>query len=448
MTSSPQTSASKQPASASTSASTQLATYLQSLQRFGIAPGLERIRALLESAGNPHLEYSVVLVGGTNGKGSTCEFLARLLQAEDKKVGLYTSPHLYNWNERIRVFNAEVKSQNAELFPGAISDAELDTLFRDATPYIEAVAATELGQPTEFEVVTFLGLWHFARQKVDIAVVEVGLGGKWDATNVTQPIVSVITHVALDHCDRLGNTVEEIASDKVHIARSGRVLVTAETKPGVLQVFENYCAKIGCKLQKVEIAQNPTRQDFQETNFQETNFQEINLQTAQAASRVLRESLSWPEDQSPKFQAQDVQVVGRFETIHQNPCIILDGANNPDGAKILAASLRSTLAALRADSPNARLILVLGILLDKDYAVMTGVLAPLADVVIATKSHSPRAANAELVAQEARKFCSRVEQSTPVAAAMQRALEIADKNDIICATGSFYTISEIERESL
>jgi len=417
------------PASASASSPTQLATYLQSLQRFGIAPGLERIAALLKSVANPHLEYSVVLVGGTNGKGSTSEFLARLLQAEGKKVGLYTSPHLYNWNERIRVLDSD--AETSELFPGAISHSELDALFHDALPYITAVAATELGQPTEFEVVTFLGLWHFARQKVDVAVVEVGLGGKWDATNVTEPIVSVITHVALDHCDRLGNTLEEIAGDKVHIARPKRVLVTAETKAGVLQVFENYCAQIGCELQKVEIAPHE-------------DFQQINLQTAQAALRVLRESLNWPQVQTSKLQAQDVQVVGRFETIHQNPRVILDGANNPDGAEILATSLRSTLAA----SPNARLILVLGILLDKDYLAMTGVLAPLADVIIATQSNSPRAANAGLVAEEARKHCSHVEQSTPVASAMKRALEIADENDIICVTGSFYTISEIERESL
>ena len=417
------------------STATQLATYLQSLQRFGIAPGLERIRALLESVGNPQLEYSVVLIGGTNGKGSTCEFLARLLQAENKKIGLYTSPHLYNWNERIRVLDAEVKSQNTDLFPGAISDSELDALFRDALPAIESVAATELGQPTEFEVVTFLGLWHFARQNCDVAVVEVGLGGKWDATNATEPIVSVVTHVALDHCDRLGNTVEEIAEDKVRIARPGRVLLTAETKPGVLQVFESYCAQIGCKLHKVEMTPHE-------------DFQQINLQTAQAASRVLRERLDWPEVQSSKFEAQDVQVVGRFETIAENPRIILDGANNPDGAEILATQLRSTLAASRVESPNARLILVLGILEDKDYRAITKVLAPLAAVVIATKSNSPRAANAECVAQEARKFCSRVEQSTPVAAAMQRALEIANENDIICVTGSFYTISEIEREAL
>lgn len=413
----------------------KLTTYLQDLQRFGIAPGLERIQALLDAAGNPQREYPIVLVGGTNGKGSTCEFLARLLQSDEKKVGQYTSPHLYTWNERIRVLdslNSELKSQNSELplFPGAISDPELDQLFQDAIPYIKSVAATRLGQPTEFEVVTFLALWHFARQKCDIAVVEVGLGGKWDATNVTDPIVSVITHVALDHCDRLGNTLEEIAGDKVDISRPNRVLVTSETKPEVLRVFENHCSAINCSIRRTAVEP-------------QDDFQQINVQTAKLAYEALSETLNWPKNSKLKTQNLKLSVPGRFETIHESPRVIIDGANNPDGAGILATQLRSALAA----SPKSRLILVLGILLDKDYVAMTEVLAPLADIVIATRSHSPRAAAVELVAGEAKKFCRHVEEIVPVQSALNRALELARENDLICATGSFYTISEIDRNS-
>lgn len=412
--------------------SPRLAHYLQNLQRFGIAPGLERIRALLERAGNPQQQYPVVLVGGTNGKGSTCEFLARLLEADGKKVGLYTSPHLYEWNERIRILEEGADQTVNQLFPGAISNAELDALFDAALPQIEAVANSEFGQPTEFEVITFLGLWHFARQAVDVAVVEVGLGGKWDATNVTEPIVSVITHVALDHCDRLGSTLEAIARDKIEIARPNRVLVTAETKPKVLQVFAEFCADKNCRIEDAAVKANTE---------ENADFQETNLQTARVAHRVLCESLGWPLNRQSSIVNRQWSVPGRFETIRETPRVILDGANNPDGAQILAARLRSTLDA----APDAKLILVLGILLDKDYAAMTGVLAPLANTVIASQSNSPRAASAELVAQEARKFCAHVEQSTPVAAAFARALELADKNDIICVTGSFYTISEVER---
>jgi dihydrofolate synthase/folylpolyglutamate synthase len=412
------------------SAST-LETYLERLQRFGIRPGLERIAALLSRAGNPQREYPVVLIGGTNGKGSTCEFLARLLLENGKKVGLYTSPHLYQWNERIRILESgkgEIENPQT-LFPGQISDGELDELFTDALPHLQAVAASELGQPTEFEVLTFLGLWHFARQKVDVAVVEVGLGGRWDATNICDPIVSVITHVALDHCDRLGNTLEEIARDKIEIARAGRTLVTAETKPEVLQVFRDRAQTKNFKLQ---IADCPHTDDFQQTN----------LCIARAALGVLSEVLQEPLLHPSSFILHPSVVPGRFETIRENPRVILDGANNPDGAQHLATQLGSTPRA-----PGAKLILILGILEDKDYAKMIEILAPLADVVIATRSPSPRAAAAETLAQKAREFCAHVEIRTPVTAALERALELAAENDIICVTGSFYTLAEVERNA-
>jgi dihydrofolate synthase/folylpolyglutamate synthase len=408
----------------------RLEKYLQELQRFGIRPGLERIRALLQSAGNPQAQYPIVRVGGTNGKGSTCEFLARLLAEDGRKVGLYTSPHLYQWNERIRILNAKCVMQNAELFPGAIADAELDALFDEARPHIEAIASDQnFGQPTEFEVLTLLGLLHFARQNVDVAVVEVGLGGKWDATNATEPAVSVITHVALDHCDRLGNTLEEIAGDKVHIARPGRILVTAETKPEVLRVFRQHCEIAHCELR---IANYDAGADFQEINFG----------TAFIAQRTLYETLGWPQSNSQSaIRNSQFQVPARLEPIHENPLLLLDGANNPDGARTLAAELQKMLR----EKPGAKLILVLGILADKDWAEMTEVLAPLADIVIATQSHSPRAARAAVIAQQAQEHCAHVETSTPVPAAARRALELAGENDVICITGSFYTVAEVDR---
>lgn len=408
---------------------TRLEEYLQALQRFGIAPGLERIRALLSLAGDPHLQFPVVLVGGTNGKGSTCEFLARLLATDGKKTGLYTSPHIYRWNERIRILGSGVGGQGSELFPGSISDEELDALFDEASPHIERVATSPLGQPTEFEVVTFVGLWHFARQAVDVAVVEVGLGGKWDATNVTEPAVSVVTHVELDHCDRLGSTFEAIAADKVQIARAGRTLVTAETKPEVLHVFREYCATIGSGLQLVEHGET-------------SNFQEINLATAEAARRVLCETLGWPASHSA-LRTSHLNVPARFETVRERPRVLLDGANNPDGARILANELRQLLA----ESPDSKLILVLGILADKDFAAMIEALAPLAHYVIATQSHSLRAARAAVIANEAQKFCHRVEVVTPVPAAVDRALQLSTESDIICVSGSFFTVAEVERNA-
>jgi len=406
----------------------QLSDYLGALQRFGIRPGLERIEALLAAAGNPEKLYPLVLVGGTNGKGSTCEFLARNLSgdsrvrgelAKTRRIGLYTSPHIYAWNERIRVLPGEGR------FEGTISDHDLDGLFRDAQPIISNVA-DNLGQPTEFEVITFLGLWHFARAGVDAAVIEVGLGGHWDATNVTEPVVSVVTHVALDHCDRLGNTVEEIAEDKVHIARSGRPFLTAERRPSVIRVFQNYCARIGAVYAPVAVPRH------------NGDFQLINAATARAAEKAFRAQVGWEPALAKSADQPSRPVPGRFEILERAPNLVIDGANNPDGANRLAALIRTEQAV-----PRERLILVLGILEDKDYAGMTQILAPLARTVIATQSNSPRAAPAESVAKAASAAGAHVEIVRAVPEAVQRARQLAGPEDWILVTGSFTTIGEV-----
>jgi dihydrofolate synthase/folylpolyglutamate synthase len=434
---------------------TQLQSYLAQLQRFGIHPGLERIRALLGQAGDPQSSYPIILVGGTNGKGSTCEFLARTLAGDGLRTGLYTSPHLYSWSERIRVLDSGTLSQSTpdSIFPGIISDIEIDALFHEAQEHLQRVAAdAALGQPTEFETLTFLALLYFARVKVDAAVVEVGLGGHWDATNITQPLVSVITHVALDHCDRLGSTLEEIALDKVKIARPGRVLVTAETKPPVLAVLRQHCESSNARLWSFRapewsndrtlleqaVATLPLN-DLQQNT--EPTFQHINRATASLARAAF--ALEQPAlhlEQSAK--SIEYSVPGRLEVLRRKPTVIIDGANNPDGATHLAAQLPRIV-----QSCGGRLVLVLGILVDKDYGAMITTLAPLAHIVIATQSDSPRAAAASDIAREAALFCEHVEVVTPVTAACRRALALAQPDDVICITGSFYTIAEVERSS-
>ena len=401
----------------------RLSDYLSDLQRFGIAPGLERIEALLERTGNPQLSYPHVLIGGTNGKGSTAEFTARTLATATgtkRRIGLYTSPHLYAWNERIRILPGD--GSNASVFEGAISDAALDELLDDALPHIQAVAR-DLGQPTEFEVMTFLGLWHFARQNVDAAIVEVGLGGKWDATNATSPLVSAVTHVALDHMDRLGDTLELIAADKVCIARAGRPFFTAETKPNVLQIFRDSCAQIGADFVQTPA---PDADDFQQTN------RALALQIA----RKLADDLNWDAPNA----VPDAPVPGRAEIIAENPRVIIDGANNPDGAARLARHLRENLK-LNANET----VLVVGILADKDWRAMIEILVPLARQIICTQSDSPRALPVAQLAQEARKYSANVETAANVESAVARARAVAASNDTILITGSFTLIAEVAR---
>ncbi len=393
----------------------RLAAYLQNLQRFGIQPGLERIVALLGSVGNPHLSYPHILVGGTNGKGSTCEFAARMLAQSGRKIGLFTSPHLYEWNERIRVL------PGIGLFEGAIEDDELDSLFDDGLPHIEAVAR-ELGQPTEFEVLTFLGLWHFARSSVDAAVIEVGLGGKWDATNASNPLVSAVTHVALDHMDRLGNTLEEIACDKVCIARTGRPFVTGEWKPEVLRMFEEHCEKVGAQF---GVIKPPFVDDFQQ----------INNHLAQNIVRVFGDQLGW----DVLTDGAEMPVVGRHEVLQHDPRLIIDGANNPEGAGALVDFLNH-------DRPShQRIVLVLGILKDKDWREMTRILVGEAEVVVCCESDSPRALDAGELATFARTIHGHVEVVRDVKSAVERARELAQAQDTILVTGSFTTIAAVPR---
>jgi dihydrofolate synthase/folylpolyglutamate synthase len=421
---------------------TAFENYISSLQRFGIQPGLERIQALLQRMGQPHLQYPHILVGGTNGKGSTCEFLARLLAANGHKIGLYTSPHLYRWNERIRIVGSQQAAGGSEPFPDAITDKDLDALFCEAKPHLEAVAR-DLGQPTEFETITALALWHFARSGVETAVLEVGLGGRWDATNLTEPLVSVITHVALDHCDRLGNTIEEIARDKVEIIRQGRVLVTAETKPAVLEIFARHCKTNRVKFQPIFAPDWSSDRDnilsildyLQRAPQPDEEFQRANWQTALAACCAFRQQQGQPITlPNSKFS---FQVPGRLEVVQENPRVVLDVCNNPDGAAYLVRAFQE-----RFPDAQGRTILVLGILADKDYDAMTRLLAPLARVVIATQSQSPRAAHATSIAALARPFCREVITVLAVADATKYAIEIAEPTDTILVAGSFTNISE------
>ena len=454
-----------------------LEQYLENVQRFGIRPGLERVHALLQRAGNPQREYSQVLVGGTNGKGSTAEFLARAL-SHDGPTGLYTSPHLYNWNERLRVLAPHNATQkNRGLFRGAIPDSELDALFDSARPHLDAVENSELGAPTEFETLTFLALLYFARVGVKRAVIEVGLGGSWDATNAISPVVSVITHVALDHCDRLGNTLEEIARDKAGIARANCPLITAETKPQVLEVLRHECEARGAHLWPLRApdfagdnANFARAMQLAAPHFPprvlardaDAPFQEINAATALLAQIALLQkeyfgeapSREYSRDAAKSFRPSDfalppdfvaaraAPVAGRTETLRENPLILLDGANNPDGAAHLAAHLSRVLA----EKENRKLFLVLGISADKDYRAMISILAPLAHTVFATQANHPRALSAADLAQTAREYSQRVEVCKDADDAVQRALEVASSEDCICVCGSFFLLGDLNRD--
>ncbi|MCS7263746.1 MAG: bifunctional folylpolyglutamate synthase/dihydrofolate synthase [Armatimonadetes bacterium] len=416
-------------------------SYLKNLQRFGIKPGLERIRAMMELAQNPHLTFPSILIGGTNGKGSTVSFLSTILQSSGLKVGVYTSPHLVTYRERFRINDA------------LISQEKFDELLIWAKSLAEQVSnQTSYGEPTEFEVLTAIAFRYFADEKVDIAVVEVGLGGRWDATNILEPLVSVLTIVGLDHTDRLGPDHFTIAKDKLGIARPKRPLVTAEHKFGVLRLIEATCTELNSRL--IHVGTDVTwRTHSSSEGGTEANFktwlgnyevklgmlgthQLPNFGCALAVVELLR-GKGWEiSDEAIIEGAQNAKCQGRLQLVRVGDLrILLDGAHNPSGASTLARALR-TIFRFR------KLMLVTGILRDKDAVGIVSKLVPLADKVFVTQPQTERALPAKTLAQICQPFGKEIVICETVEDALKLAMAETEQDDLICVTGSLYVIGE------
>ncbi|MCS7191841.1 MAG: bifunctional folylpolyglutamate synthase/dihydrofolate synthase [Armatimonadetes bacterium] len=416
--------------------------YLKTLQRFGIKPGLERIRAMMQLAQNPHLTFPSVLIGGTNGKGSTVAFLSAILQASGLKIGVYTSPHLVTYRERFQI--------NGRL----ISQERFDELLKWSKLLAEQVAnQTPYGVPTEFEVLTAMAFQYFTKEKVDIAVVEVGLGGRWDATNILEPVVSVLTIVGLDHTDRLGPDHFTIAKDKLGIARPDRPLVTAEHKIGVLRLIEAHCTELHSRL--VHVGTDVTWQmhsaseEGTEATFKTWRgkykvkigmlgtHQLANFGCALAVVELLRE-LGWEISDEVIFAgAQKTKCQGRLQLVCANDFrILLDGAHNPSGAAILARALRTIFR-------FNKLLLVIGILKDKDAIGIVSKLAPLSEKIFVAQPKTERALSAKSLAQICQPFGKPISLHETVEEAFSSAMAEAKTDDLICVTGSLYVVGEV-----
>jgi len=419
-------------------------SYLKALRRFGIKPGLERIRTMMEWAGEPHRTFPSVLIGGTNGKGSVTAFLSAILQAAGYRVGVYTSPHLVDYRERFRINEGRISHDRFEAL--LVWAKELAERVERETPY---------GAPTEFEVLTAVAFRHFAEEQVDIAVVEVGLGGRWDATNILEPDISIVTVIGLDHTDRLGPDHFTIAKDKLGIARPYRPLVTAEHKLGVLHLFEATALQLSARLVRVgaEVTWRLHHADATGTNatfitwggnyrvhlsLLGTN-QLPNFGCALAAAELLRER-GWAIDEDAIVKgARQAQVAGRLQLLWlpDFPCpVLLDGAHNPSAATVLARALR-TLFCYR------RLHLVFGVLADKDVAGIAAKLLPLADTVWVTQPPSERALPAQRLAELCAPFGKPMQVCPSVKEALMAAAQAAQGDDLICVTGSLYLVGEV-----
>lgn len=399
-------------------------------------PTLERIEALTRLLGDPHVAYPVIHVTGTNGKGSTARMLTGLLSARGLQVGTYTSPNLHRVNERI--------SRAGEPIADDDLARVLDEL-RRLEPLVD-------GRLTRFELLTAAAFAWFADVAVDVAVVEVGLGGRWDATNVVRPSVSVVTNVSYDHVDVLGPTLHHIAAEKAGIVKAGARLVLGETDPGLAAVFTDVAEAVGAPVWRRPI-------DFEcEANQVAVGGRLLDLRTPHGLTKDLYLPLhgahqgqnailaltaaeaffGGPLDRAVVDEAfAAIRVPGRLEVLGRNPLVVVDGAHNVAGAEALAATVRDELVV------RGRRVAVVGLLGGRDPAA---ILAPLAaagiDAVVACTAPSPRALPAATVAEAAAAVGLACEVEDDVDAALDRARSQVDDDGMVLVTGSLYVVAE------
>ena len=407
--------------------------YLFGLQKHGIKLELTNSLKLMELLDNPHRQFRSVHIAGTNGKGSTAVFLASILQTAGYRVGLYTSPHLVYFSERIRI-NGEPIAEHRVV--------ELAQRVRSVSP----------PTPTFFEVTTAIAFEYFAEQEVDIAVIEVGMGGRFDSTNVITPLVSVITNIELEHQEYLGTTLELIAAEKAGIIKPGVPVVTGAGQPEVISVIE----------QKAVLARAPLyrlSRDFMPVNSKQGRpqvfdyqgmadsypllrtgmlgaYQVDNACLALAAAECLRAAGIPLDEHAVRHGIEKAHWEGRLERVSDRPDIYLDGAHNPAAAKKLAGALREMKPAYR------RTILIIGILGDKDCEGIVSELVPLADHVVATQARYSRAMDSGKLAAVIRGLYASVTVAETVEKAVAAARSTASSDDLILITGSLYVAGD------
>lgn len=419
--------------------------YLASLTKFGMNFGLGRIQALLQRVGNPEKELRVIHIGGTNGKGSTSMMVAEILEAAGFRVGLFTSPHLNDYRERMTI--------NGQMIP----KAEVTHLVDILRPLLEKMGRDGVEHPTEFEVSTALAFMYFAEQKVDYAVIEVGLGGAIDSTNVVAPLVSVITNVGMDHMDYLGKTIEEIASVKAGILKQKSVAITAAERPEAIKVIRERAKLLNIPLWIIgedvrweSCWSGELEQEFDlvglHAKYPKIRLHLVGTHQIKNAATAVTVCEILQSQYGVKIKREDIynglkKTVwpGRLEVLSLKPKVLLDGAHNEDGANSLAEALKLF--------KRRRLVLCLGMLGDKEREKVVEILTPLADQVIITKPNSPRAGNWQYLAQLVEEKGLPVETIESPALAVTEGYNKLQPDDMLCVTGSLYMIAEA-REAL
>ncbi len=404
--------------------------YLYGLQKFGIKFGLSRTSNLLRALGNPHEGKKYIHVAGTNGKGSVSAFIASILKEAGLRVGIYSSPHLVRFTERFRINDEEIsQAKAAELIN------ELRASFVPEEP------------PTFFEATTAMALAYFARENTDIAIMEVGMGGRLDATNVITPLVSVITNISMEHQFFLGSRLLDIAGEKGGIIKEGIDLITGPTQPSVIGLFDSLAAKknapswrlgkdVRCRTSKPGFHYYGLKRRMKGLKMgPKGRFQVRNAALALAAVERLEAKGFDITSQDIREGLKKTTWPGRMQIVAEKPTIILDGAHNPAAARALAGSIKT-------DFKYRRLILVLGVMEDKEIGPLLKAIVPLSDYVIYTRPEYYRAAKPEVLMAESAHLGKPGEIAPFLNQALDKSKEMADPEDMILVCGSLFTVGE------
>ncbi len=415
----------------------EAAAYLFSRRQKGMKLGLDQIQNLLERLGHPERRFHSIHIAGTNGKGSTAAILESILREAGYKTGLYTSPHLIDMRERIKISGKPIDEKKvAEI---------LETLI----PHVETTGASF------FETLTAMAFLYFAEEKVDVAVLETGLGGRLDATNVVVPLLTIITEIGLDHTRILGKNLKSITYEKAGILKPGVACIVGAGNQKVRRYLAELAAernvplifsREAVKLSRIKLSEDGNRFDATVEN---NTYRDLTLKLLgqyQIENSILAlltveelKSQGWTiSDKSVRQGMEKVVWRGRLELLQRNPKLLVDSAHNPMGISNLVRAVKTIFQ-------YEKLILVFGVLEDKDYRKMFQKIAPLAEKIVLTKPLSDRALEPEKLLDMYPEWSGKIEVIPDIKTAWKRAVSSAKRNDMVCGAGSIYFIGEVLR---
>lgn len=416
--------------------------YINDKDKFGSRLGLDSIGKLLSLLGNPQKGLNYIHIGGTNGKGSTASYLAHVLKAGGYKVGLFTSPYIERFNERIQI--------NGEDIPNETLGRLTSTIRKKA----DIMVKEGYNHPTTFEIITAIGFMYFKEERTDYAILEVGLGGRFDSTNIIdKPLVSVITTIDFDHIDILGDTLGKIAYQKAGIIKDNSIVISYPQEEESLEVLKKVSREKNsefylCPMENISIKSASNRESVFDFQYKDTKIEDIKIKMlgeyqVYNAALALTTLLIMKERELLSIEKEDIyrglsdtKWPGRLEIIGEDPIFLIDGAHNVQGI----AQLKKALKLFKYN----RLILGMAMLKDKDTSHMVELLVPIADIVVATEVKMDRKLDAEILGEKASKYNKEIYVKKDIKEAIKKALELANKDDMIVFGGSLYLIGEVK----